>query len=157
MRTDRSVCGTWPAGGNREGPVRHLGARGCSRRGASGARPRFPVAQAGELDLIVSSHTLAELYAVLSTLPVSPKITPGLAWRLIHENIVTTASIASLSTSDHLATVKRMSELGISGGAVYEALIAKAAHKSGADRLLTLNGNDFKRVWPEGKEHIAAP
>ena len=109
-----------------------------------------------KIDLIVSSHTLAELYAVLTTLPVSPRIAPGVARRLIHENIESVATIIALSSSDYLATVKHMSELGISGGAVYDALIVKAAQKADAKQLVTLNAGDFRRVWPEGKDHIVA-
>ena len=114
-------------------------------------------AKAEEFDLIVSSHTIAELYAVLSTLPVSPRITPGLAWRLIHESVEPVASVISLSSSDYFAIIKRMSDLGISGGAVYDALIVKTARKSEVDRVLTFNVNDFKRIWPEGGTRIAAP
>jgi predicted nucleic acid-binding protein len=114
-------------------------------------------AKAEEFDLIVSSHTIAELYAVLSTLPVSPRITPGLAWRLIHESVEPVASVISLSSADYFATIKRMSDLGISGGAVYDALIVKTARKSEVDRVLTFNVNDFKRIWPEGETRIGAP
>jgi len=114
-------------------------------------------AKAEEFELIVSSHTIAELYAVLSTLPVSPRITPGLAWRLIHESVEPVASVISLSSSDYFATIKRMSDLGISGGAVYDALIVKTARKSEVDRVLTFNVNDFKRIWPEGETRIAVP
>jgi predicted nucleic acid-binding protein len=114
-------------------------------------------AKAEEFELIVSSHTIAELYAVLSTLPVSPRITPGLAWRLIHESVEPVASVISLSSSDYFAIIKRMSDLGISGGAVYDALIVKTARKSEVDRVLTFNVNDFKRIWPEGGTRIAAP
>jgi predicted nucleic acid-binding protein len=108
-------------------------------------------------ELVISSHTLAELYAVLSKLPVSPKITPGLAWRLIHESVEPMVSLVPLSSSDYLATIKYMSDLGLSGGAVYDALIVKAAQKSGAARIVTLNTVDFKRIWPEGAERIVAP
>lgn len=114
-------------------------------------------AKAEEFELIVSSHTIAELYAVLSTLPVSPRITPGLAWRLIHESVEPVASVISLSSSDYFAIIKRMSDLGISGGAVYDALIVKTARKSEVDRVLTFNVNDFKRIWPEGETRTAAP
>jgi predicted nucleic acid-binding protein len=108
-------------------------------------------------ELVISSHSIAELYAVLSTLPVSPRISSGLAWRLIHESIEPRVSIVPLSTSDYFATVKHMSDMGLSGGAVYDALIAKAVQKSGADRIVTFNVNDFKRVWPEGADRIVAP
>lgn len=108
-------------------------------------------------ELVISSHSIAELYAVLSTLPVSPRISPGLAWRLIHESVEPRVSIVPLSSSDYLATIKHMSDMGLSGGAVYDALIVKAAQKSGADRIVTFNMNDFKRVWPEAADRIVAP
>lgn len=50
-----------------------------------------------------------------------------------------------------------MANLGLSGGSVYDALIARSAQKSQVDRLLTLNVDDFKRVWPEGIEKITLP
>jgi predicted nucleic acid-binding protein len=121
------------------------------------ALPWLKKAKAQEIELLVSSHTIAELYAVLSTLPVSPRISPGLAWRLIHESVEPPATVVSLSSSDYLTTVKRMSDIGVSGGAIYDALILKAAQKSGVARILTFNVNDFKRIWPEGASRIAAP
>lgn len=44
------------------------------------AFPWLKKAKSGELTMIVSSHTLAEIYAVLTTLPVSPRITPDIVW-----------------------------------------------------------------------------
>jgi len=108
-------------------------------------------------DLVASSHTIAEVYAVLSTLPVSPRISPGLAWRLIRESVEPNVSIVSLTSSEYIATVKHLSDMDLSGGAVYDALIVKAAQKSGADRIVTFNVKDFKRVWPEGASRVVAP
>ncbi|MBI3292897.1 MAG: PIN domain-containing protein [Elusimicrobia bacterium] len=114
-------------------------------------------AKAKEYEFLVSSHTVAELYAVLTSLPLSPKISPGTAWRLVHENVGTVARTVALSASDYESVVKRMAERGLTGGLVYDALIAQAARKSGADRLLTLNADDFKRVWPEGASAVIVP
>jgi len=50
-----------------------------------------------------------------------------------------------------------MADLGLSGGIIYDALIAKAAQKHSVDRVLTFNTEDFKRVWPEGENYIAIP
>jgi predicted nucleic acid-binding protein len=121
------------------------------------ALPWLAKAKSKSTELVVSSHSIAELYAVLSTLPVSPRISPGLAWRLIHESVEPRVSLVPLSSSDYLATIKYMSAMGLSGGAVYDALIVKAAQKSEAARLITFNVNDFKRVWPEGADRIVAP
>jgi predicted nucleic acid-binding protein len=121
------------------------------------ALPWLAKAKSRSTELVISSHTIAELYAVLSTLPVSPRITPGFAWRLIHESIEPHVSIVSLTSSEYIATVRHLSEIGLSGGAVYDALIVKAAQKAVADRIVTFNVNDFKRVWPEGASGIVAP
>jgi len=121
------------------------------------ALPWLAKANSRSTELVICSHTIAELYAVLSTLPVSPRITPGFAWRLIHESIEPHVSIVSLTSSEYIATVRHLSEIGLSGGAVYDALIVKAAQKAGADRIVTFNVNDFKRVWPEGASGIVAP
>lgn len=110
-----------------------------------------------EFDMLVATHTLAELYAVLTTLPISPKITPGMANHLIHDDIETTAKIVSLSVSDYSSIIKRMADLGLSGGVIYDALIARAAQKHSVDKVLTFNIEDFKRVWPEGEDYIAIP
>lgn len=121
------------------------------------ALPWLQRAKAEEFDFVVASHTLAELYAVLTTLPVKPRISPAVAWRLVHGNVETSAKIVSLSPSDYRSTVKHMAELGLSGGMVHDALIARAAQKSGVERLLTFNADDFTRVWPDGKAVLFVP
>ena len=121
------------------------------------AFPWLRQAKANEFEFVVAGHTLAELYAVLSTLPIKPRISPLVAQKLIHENIEVSAKIVSLTSVEYSTTIKRLSELGLVGGIVYDALIAKVAEKSKAERLLTLNIKHFKRVWPEGDSIIAVP
>jgi len=121
------------------------------------ALPWLQRAKAGEIDFFVASHTLAELYAVLTTLPLKPRVSPLTAWRLVHDNVESSAKIISLSPSDYKDTVKHMSELGLTGGIIYDALIVKAAQKSGVERLLTFNADDFIRLWPGGESFIYIP
>ncbi len=123
----------------------------------SHAFPWLKRAKSKEFEILVASHTLAELYAVLTTLPISPKITPGMARQMIHNNIEAISKIVSLSSSDYISVIKQMADLGLSGGVIYDALIAKAAQKSRVDHLLTFNVDDFKRIWPEGVKHIYLP
>ena len=111
-------------------------------------------ARAGKIECFICSHTLAELYAVLTALPVSPKISPGMARRLIHDNLLSFARVITLNRKDYCSVIDTMVDLGIGGGTIYDALIARAAQKSGVDRLLTLNAGDFKRVWPEHSDII---
>lgn len=119
--------------------------------------PWLQRAKAGEVECIVVSNTLAETYAVLTTLPVKPRISPLVAQRLIHNNLQANARIAPLTVADYWNTIQRMTEMGLSGGTVYDALIATVARRLSVDRLLTLNADDFRRVWPEGKHLITTP
>jgi predicted nucleic acid-binding protein len=103
-------------------------------------------AKAGEVEMAVSSHTLAELFAVLTTLPVSPRISPDMAWRLIHENIERTAKVTNIKASDYYRIIQKLKDRGLYGGIIYDALIFEAALLSGAEVLLTLNASDFERL-----------
>jgi len=121
------------------------------------AFPWLKQSKKNEFELIIGGHTIAELYAVLSTLPTKPRISPAVAWRLIHENIEAIARIVSLSAAEYSSVIKKISERGLVGGITYDALIAKVAEKSKAEQLLTLNPDHFKRVWPEGEKIIVSP
>jgi len=121
------------------------------------AFPWLKKATAKEFDMIVAAHTIAELYAVLSTFPIKPRISPLIARKLIRENIATTAKIISLTPREYISVIKQISELGLSGGITYDALIARVAQKAKAERLLTLNADHFARVWPDGDKLIAVP
>ena len=121
------------------------------------ALPWLSKAKAQEFEFVVSSHTLAELYAVLTTLPVKPRISPNVSWRLLQENIECVAKTVSLSSIEYKATIKKASESGLSGGIIYDALIAKVAEKSKAERILTFNLKHFRRVWEGKKEALVEP
>jgi predicted nucleic acid-binding protein len=119
--------------------------------------PWLQRARAGDFECVVVSHTLAETYAVLTTLPVKPRISPLVAQRLINTNLEAIARIVPLTIADYRTTIERMAERGLSGGTVCDALIAAVARRLSVDKLLTLNPHDFHRVWPEGKQVIITP
>ena len=121
------------------------------------AFPWLKQSKKNEFELIIACHTIAELYAVLSTLPTKPRISPAVAWRLVHENIEAIGKIVSLTAAEYSSVIKKISERGLVGGITYDALIAKVAEKSKVEQLLTLNPDHFKRVWPEGEKIIVSP
>jgi len=115
------------------------------------AFPHVESAHRGETSLVVSSHTLAECYSSLTSLPVSPAVTPGQARRLIDKNIADAADeIVSLEADEYLTILQRMTDLGLESGAVYDALHVRCAEKAAADELRTFNGRDFRRMPPTG-------
>lgn len=111
----------------------------------------------GEFEWVVSAHSLAELYSVLTRLPVSPRLTPAQVRRLIRENVEKHATIVALTPRDYRDLIRELSEAGMIGGVIYDALICKVAQKASVQRLLTFNVAHFRRVWPEGAEIIMAP
>lgn len=96
-------------------------------------------------DVYVDVHAVAESFAVLTTLPLSPRITPGQARRLLRHNVTERMELVALDGSDYEAVVDRMTDLGLSGGVVHDALHVRAAEKAGATRLVTFNRRDFER------------
>ena len=114
-------------------------------------------AKAKEIEGFICSHTLAESYAVLTKLPISPKISPNMAQRLIRDNLLSCTRVIALTSKDYNSVIDSLTGLGVSGGVIYDALIVQAAKKAKADLLLTLNIKDFKRVCPEHSMSIKAP
>lgn len=106
---------------------------------------------------VISVHSLLELYSILTTLPLSPKIYPSLAADLIKENILTDFEIIKYSSADYIRLLDKLSEGNIIGGASYDGLILYAARKIKIDKILTLNVNDFIRVAPQLVRLISEP
>jgi len=106
---------------------------------------------------IISAHTLAELYSILTRLPIRPRIAPAAARQLIAENLLGTFEIVTLTEADYVAVLDHLMTLGITGGAVYDALILHAASKASPDHILTLNESDFRRVYPSLGDKLFSP
>ena len=117
------------------------------------ALARFKKACRGDSQPYMAAHSLAELFAVLTRLPVSPRISPRLARRMIRENL-RGARVIALSATDYRKVIDHMADLDLSGGSIYDALIVHAARKVEADRLFTLNGRDFRRLWPDAGSRL---
>jgi len=105
---------------------------------------------------LVAAHSLAELYAIFTTLPVQPRIPPAVAQQLIN-NILGRFKVVFLSDEDYIAVINHLSDLGIVGGATYDALILHAAVKANADRVVTLDEKDFLRVHSALADKIVSP
>lgn len=99
-----------------------------------------------KIEGLVSVHSLIEIYSVITKLPLSPKISTDLALKLIKENILNSFKLITYSSGDYVDLLANLEKNIISGGAGYDGLIMYAAEKSKADKIITLNVNDFIRV-----------
>lgn len=101
--------------------------------------------QAGQLRGLMAAHSLAETYSVLTALPHQPRIAADAVLRLIRRSLSRFKRVP-LGAADYSATVRTVAEGRLVGGIVYDALVARAAAKSGAEAILTLNRRDFDRL-----------
>jgi predicted nucleic acid-binding protein len=105
---------------------------------------------------LVAAHSIAELYSILTTLPVNPPISASDAEQLIQKNVAEKLEIVSLTSEDYLQVVDQLAEIGIVGGATYDALILRAAENAKVDLVVTLNEKDFRRVNPKLADKVVA-
>ena len=106
-------------------------------------------ARAGEVRGVIAVHDLAELYAVLTTMPLRPRPTPSDIGRVIHRDITPNFSLITLSARDYRAMIGTLAVAGMTGGVVYDAVAVASAVKAGAERVVTLNRRDFVRLGRE--------
>jgi predicted nucleic acid-binding protein len=111
--------------------------------------PWLDRAKEGAYDFIVSSHSLAETYAVLTRMKARPPLTPETVLALIEQDVLAIANVVTLTAHDYRSVIEKTAQAGLTGGIIYDALIAEAAIVAGADHLLTLNERDYLRVWPD--------
>ena len=109
----------------------------------------------GENDGLCSTHALAECYATMTALPVARRVSPEEA-RLLIEDTVERLAVVSLAANDYLAVLGDVAALGLSSGAIYDALHAHCARKERVDQILTYNLVDFERFELDGIP-VAAP
>lgn len=102
-------------------------------------------AKTNQIQGLISNHTLAELYSVLTRLPSRPVISPALAQRQIYENLQGFEKI-NLTTADYNRAIALMTALNLPGGGIFDALIGQAVIKGEANALLTLNPKHFVRL-----------
>ena len=109
-----------------------------------------------EFELLVSSHSILEVYSVLTSAPFKPQITPAIAKQLIENNIKNLAKTIYLTDKDYFIIVEKMSASNLIGGIVYDAIIVECALKAKADEILTLNSKDFLRLTGEAQVKVNA-
>jgi predicted nucleic acid-binding protein len=114
--------------------------------------------QSGKDQGFVSSHTLAEMYAVLTKLPPPMRHSPEQALLSLEENVVKHFKTVPLTGADYAALIRHAALSGVQGGTVYDALLLKCAEKSKAEKILTLNLRHFQNIAPKDiASQIIAP
>lgn len=106
---------------------------------------RLKAAESRQVRGFISTHSLAEIYSVITRFPIQPRIVPHQAQSMIAD-ISQYLEVVPLLSNEYLAAIAQMVALNLSGGGIFDALIAQAALRVGVDILLTLNPTHFTRL-----------
>ena len=106
----------------------------------------------------VSAHTIAELYAALTRLPVQPRIQPVEALQIVNENVLPYFESVSIKRKDYIEALQAVASRGWSGEKIHDALVLGCAAKCDPDRIYTFNLADFRLLTPESlRDRICSP
>lgn len=101
-------------------------------------------------------HTLAEVYGVMTALPVRPVILPEQALLFVDE-VRSRLSTISLDAGEYHETIRGAADRGLAGGRIYDALLLRCAAKAKAEIIYTWNLKHFRAVAPDLAERIRTP
>jgi predicted nucleic acid-binding protein len=101
-------------------------------------------------------HTLAEVYATMTALPLRPVIPPEQAVLFIEE-IRQRLTVVSLDEAEYFETIQKAAELGCASGRVYDALLLRCAAKAKARAIYSWNLKHFRAHAPELADRIRTP
>jgi predicted nucleic acid-binding protein len=101
-------------------------------------------------------HSLAEVYAVMTALPVKPAIPPEQALLFVRE-VQNRLVLVSLSSNECLETIERTAAGGFSSGRIYDALLLACAVKVKAQTIYTWNLKHYQAIAPEMTSRIRIP
>lgn len=96
----------------------------------------------------ISSHSIAEVYAALTRIPVQPRIQPVEATRIVNENILPHFTSIPLEHEDYVRALDVVSAGGWSGARIYDALLLQCAARQSVERVYTFNLTDFRKLAP---------
>jgi predicted nucleic acid-binding protein len=113
-------------------------------------------AKAKRFNLIVAQHTLMELQSTLTSMSARPKITPGVAERMIRANI-DPGQVITLTPQAHWSALEKATRAGARGTAVFDYLNVQAAQAAGAQNLLTLNSKSYQKAGDIPRGFVITP
>jgi len=122
------------------------------------AWPALRRVAAGQDKGFMSVHSIAEVYASLTRLPVLPRIHPLEAVRIITDNILAHFEVVPIGKEDYVEALNTVGNGGWGGAEIYDALLLRCGARCTVERIYTFNLGDFKQLAPTSlKAIICAP
>jgi predicted nucleic acid-binding protein len=114
------------------------------------------VAAANKKKSSCALHTLAEVYATMTALPVKDVIPPDQAVLFVQE-VRDRFTVVTLNEDEYNDTIQQAAERGFASGRIYDALILRCAAKIKAEVIYTWNVKHFKVIDPKQAHKIKTP
>ena len=106
----------------------------------------------------LSTPGLAEVYSVLTRLPLTPRIHPSEAHRIIEDQILPLFELVTLDAEQYKRVIRRAATEGCIGGLIHDAVQLQCAVQTNCDRVYTFNLVDFRALAPpELTSRIVSP
>ena len=115
-------------------------------------RQEIETRAAAKQRIVLSAHSLAETYAVLTRLPPPYRLRGTDALELLERNWAG-AKTVHLTGAETWRVLKDAEKRGVTGGRTYDALIAAAALKANVRALITWNARNFA-AFQDGLEVV---
>jgi len=114
------------------------------------------VAAANKKKSACALHTLAEVYAGMTALPVKQVIPPDQALLFVQE-VRDRCTVVTLDEDEYFGTIAQAAERGFSSGRIYDALLLRCAAKVKAEVIFTWNLKHFRAIDPRQAERVRTP
>jgi predicted nucleic acid-binding protein len=96
--------------------------------------------------MVVAAPALIEAYSVLTRLPAPHRLSPADALRLMEANFMRRVKVVALAPEDYKDILRGAPAAGISGGRIYDSIIAACGRRENARTLLTFNDSHFRSL-----------
>lgn len=119
-------------------------------------RSFLALSKANRSSAFCAAHNLAEVYATLTRYPGKQRLSAeqALLSLSVFENRLT---IVALEAREYLVAIRRFAAIGITGGTMYDALIAACALRAEVDVLYTWNVGHFMLLGDEVARKVRTP
>jgi len=101
-------------------------------------------------------HTLAEVYATMTALPVKNVIPPDQALLFVQE-VRDRLTLVTLTQDEYFTTIEQAAALHFTSGRIHDALLLRCAAKVKAETIYTWNLKHFRAISPALARRIQTP
>jgi toxin FitB len=103
-----------------------------------------------------AAHSLAEAYSTFTRLPEKYRTSPEQAMGCV-DAIVERLTVVTLDEREYLSAIRYTAGAGITGGTIYDALLAACATKAKAQILYTWNTRHFHLLGASMHAQVRTP